>query len=147
MSDQLTTVPSEHATGVNIEVVRRLQEELFSNARLQLADELLTADFVDHEAPPGSPSGPASAKGTVSWLHSCFDDINYEVDDIFGADDRVALRCHMSGTHVGEFFGLAPTGRRFRVQQIHTFRIDGGRVAEHWACRDDAGMMRQLSAG
>ncbi len=82
------------------ELCLRVNQELFNDARLELADELISTDFVDHEAPDGFPTGPDAARSTVRWLHGAFDDMNYEVED--------------------------------------------GKVAEHWANRDDAGMMRQL---
>ena len=124
----------------------RVNQELFGAARLELADELFTADFVDHEAPEGSPTGPAAAQNTVRWLHGAFDDIRYEVDDVFGSGDRVALRVTLHGTHAREFMGRPGTGRSFSMGQTHIFRVEGGKVAEHWANRDDAGLMRQLSA-
>jgi predicted ester cyclase len=56
----------------------------------------------------------------------------------------VAVRGTCSGTHEGELWGIPPTGERFAAQQSHWFRVADGRVAEHWALRDDLGMMRQL---
>ena len=54
------------------------------------------------------------------------------------------MLCTSRGTQTGEFLGRAPTGRSVSVQQIHIFRIEDGLIAEHWACRDDVGMLRQL---
>ena len=53
--------------------------------------------------------------------------------------------CTHSGLHSGEFFGLPATGRRFAYKQIHIIRFVGGKGAEHWAVRDDAALMRQLT--
>jgi hypothetical protein len=130
----------------NVTICLNLQTELFGNANLEAADEYIASDFLDHEAPPGDVRGPELAKSTVRWLHSGLDDITYEAVDAFGVDDRVVLRSLMSGTHAREIFGLPPTNRRFTVQQIHIFRLADGKVAEHWANRDDLGMMRQLGA-
>ena len=80
----------------------------------------------------------------VRWLRGAFPDLSYQVDDAFGDGDRVALRCTARGTSTGEFLGRAPTGRSFEVQQIHLFRLESGRIAEHWACRDDVAMLHQL---
>jgi len=111
-----------------------------------VADELLTSDFVDHEAPSGTSCGPEAARRTVRWLHAAFSGVRYEVDDAFAAGDRVVLRCRMLGQHTGSFLGLALTGRSLVEKQIHIFRLEGGQVAEHWACRDDLGMLHQLGA-
>jgi predicted ester cyclase len=56
----------------------------------------------------------------------------------------VAVRGTCSGTHEGELWGITPTGERLAAQQVHWFRVADGKVAEHWAVRDDLGMMRQL---
>ena len=135
-------------TATNLEVCTRAQLELFGAGRLELADEMIAPDCVDHgaESRPGSPAprGPDRIKGVVRWLRGAFPDLTYQVDDAFGDGDRVALRCTARGTSRGEFLGRPPTGRSFEVQQIHLFRLDGGRIAEHWACRDDVAMMQQL---
>ena len=72
--------------------------------------------------------------------------MRYEVEDVFGSGDRVALRVTLDGTHAREFMGRPATGRSFSMGQTHIFRVEDGKVAEHWANRDDAGLMRQLSA-
>jgi predicted ester cyclase len=130
----------------NTDLCIRVNQELFGDARLELAQELISPDFVDHEAPEGFPTGPEAARSTVNWLHGAFADMRYEVEDAFGSGDRVALRVTLHATHAREFMGKPATGRRFTMGQTHIFRIDDGKVAEHWANRDDAGLMRQLSA-
>jgi len=113
-------------------------------ARRLLWSPLAAADFFDHEAPEGAPTGPDCAKATVRWLYGALDDLQYEVEDAFGEGDRVALRVTLHATHAREFMGRPGTGRRFSMRQIHIFRVADGKVAEHWANRDDLGMMRQL---
>jgi predicted ester cyclase len=140
-------------TTSNVDVCVRAQVELFGAGRLELADELVDPACVDHggdtgpagrTGPPADLRGPEGIRGVVRWLRSAFPDLEYSVEDAFGAGDRVALRCTARGTHRGEFMGRAATGRRFAVQQIHLFRLEDGRIAEHWACRDDIGMIHQL---
>lgn len=141
------------ATTSNVDICARAQLELLGAGRLELADELIAANCVDHGDEVGlgrredgheAPTGPDGIRGVVRWLRSAFPDLSYEILDSFGDRDRVALRCRARGTHSGEFLGQAPTGRSFAVQQIHIFRVEDGRIAEHWACRDDAGMLHQL---
>jgi steroid delta-isomerase-like uncharacterized protein len=134
-------------TTSNVELCVRAQRELFGAGRLDLADELVAPDCVDHggeSGPHGTAHGREAIKGVVGWLRGAFPDLGYEIDDAFGDGDRVALRCTVRGTHSGEFLGRPPTGRTFEVQQIHLYRVEDGQIAEHWACRDDVGMMRQL---
>ncbi len=70
--------------------------------------------------------------------------MRYEPQDVFSAGNRVVVRSLMSGTHTGEFMGHPATGKRFTYQQIHIFRVNDGKVAEHWANRDDVGLFQQL---
>ena len=49
-----------------------------------------------------------------------------------------------AGRHVGEFLGREPTGRDFATKQIHIWRIEDGKVREHWSVRDDLGQAFQL---
>ncbi len=128
----------------NVEVCVRANQELFGGGRLELAEQLFAPGFVDHGAPDGAPAGPAGPKATVGMIHAGVEDLSYEIEDAFGAGDRVALRVTMRGVHAGEFFGIPATGRRFSLKQIHIFRVADGKIAEHWPVRDDLGMMRQL---
>jgi predicted ester cyclase len=52
----------------------------------------------------------------------------------------------MSGTHRGAFFGIAPTGEHFAVRQVHMLRLQDGLIRDHWAVRDDLGVLVQLGA-
>jgi predicted ester cyclase len=128
----------------NVEVAVRTQLEYYGTGRYDLAEHAVTADFVDHEAPPGTPVGPEGANAVLRWLRGAFNDLSYEIEDVFSDDDRVAARITTRGTHTGEFMGKAPTGKRFEIDSIHIFRIENGKVAEHWAKRDDIGMAKQL---
>ena len=50
----------------------------------------------------------------------------------------------MSGRHTGSLMGQGPTGREFAVRHVYIWRIEGGRIAEHWGSRDDLGLLGQL---
>jgi predicted ester cyclase len=59
-------------------------------------------------------------------------------------DDMVAVRLVMEGTHQGAFQGIAPTGKRIQGTRTDLFRVQEGKISEHWANRDDLGMFLQL---
>ncbi|HEY7122375.1 MAG TPA: ester cyclase [Ktedonobacterales bacterium] len=130
---------------VNKAIVRRIWEEVFNRRNLALADELLTPDSINHETPPGvTAEGPESLKQIVTMLKAAFPDFRMTVEDMIAEGDQVVSRTTLSGTHQGTFMGIPPTGKRFRQQQIHVVRVSDGKAAEHWAVRDDVGMMQQL---
>jgi predicted ester cyclase len=128
----------------NIDVAKRVQLDYYGGARYDLAAQAVSADYVDHEAPPGTPPGPEGANAVLRWLRGAFNDLSYEIRDAFSAGDRVAIRLITRGTHTGEFMGKAATGRPFEFEAIHIYRIENGRVAEHWAKRDDVALARQI---
>jgi predicted ester cyclase len=79
----------------------------------------------------------------MEWLLTVFPDHRFNIEDA-GDGETVAVRGACSGTHEGELWGIPPTGKRSAVQQSHWFRVVDGKVAEHWAVREDLGLLRQL---
>ena len=63
---------------------------------------------------------------------------------LVGEGDMVAGRFRCSGTHLGEFLGEAPTGRRMEVEEVFFLRAEGDRFEEFWGLEDSLGRMRQL---
>src|SRR3954470_14531388 len=127
-------------------VARRVLEEIFPANDLHALREAISDQFVNHEAPPGTPPGLAGIAMYMTLLSQAFSDQRWEVHDVLADGDEVALRCTHSGVHTGDFFGLPATGRRFAYNQMHIVRIIDGKGFEHWAVRDDASLMRQLTS-
>ena len=67
-----------------------------------------------------------------------------EIEDEICEGDKVVARVTMHGRHVGEFLGKAPTGKEYAVEHIHIWRLQDGKVIEHWSVRDDLGQALQL---
>lgn len=128
----------------NKAVVRRMIEEALSGDNPEVLDEVMAPDYFNHAAVAEHQRGIEGVKHIVSWLKAAFRDPRYNIEDIISEGDRVAVRVVFSGTHEGEFMGVPPSGRRVSVEQAHWLRVEDGKVAEHWAVRDDLGMMRQL---
>jgi predicted ester cyclase len=128
-------------------ITAALQHDAFERGELSGLDGLVTPDFVDHAAPPGTPAGPDAVRSVVGFLHGAFDDIRYEIHQMVAEDDTVAFRCTFSATHARPFLGVPPTGRRVSSAHQHMVRFRDGKIAEHWAVRDDLAMMRQLTGG
>jgi predicted ester cyclase len=129
----------------NKRLARRALEEIYERAHVDLADELVHPEFADHEpAHPDHPLGPDAVKQTVRGLHETFGDLRFDVEDEIAEGDMVVQRATMSGRHAGPLMGREPTGREFAVRHVYVWRIEDGRIAEHWGVRDDLGMLRQL---
>src|SRR3712207_6200222 len=93
------------------ELYRRFIEECFTGGNLALVDEMVAADAVDHQAPPGVAQGAEGLKQFLSMFRSAFPDLQATVDQMIAEGDTVAARFTMSGTHQGELFGIPPTGK------------------------------------
>ena len=131
----------------NEAVVRRYIEECWNDHDLANIDELVSPDYLNHAAVAEHQRGIAGAKRILNWLISAFPDTRFDIEGIIADGDMVAIRGTASGTHKGgELWGIPPTGKRFAVEQVHWLRVAEGKLAEHWAVRDDLGMMRQLGA-
>jgi predicted ester cyclase len=129
----------------NKRLARRALQEIYANGDLELADELVHADFVDHEpAHPERPTGPEGVKHTVRSLQSTFGDLRFEVEDEIAEGDQVVQLVTMSGRQTGPLMGREPTGRQFAVRHVYIWRIADDKIAEHWGSRDDLGLLGQL---
>src|SRR3954451_13040243 len=91
-------------------------------------------------------SGPQDWSDVVARLSASFPDVSWTVLRTLAQGDHVWVETRMSGTHEGPFFDIAPTGRKFAVRQVHMLRLHDGLIREHWAVRDDLGVLVQLGA-
>lgn len=124
---------------------RRTLEEVFNQGNFALVDDLVAPDFLNHEVPPGMNNrGPESTRQVATMLRTAFPDLHFTIVELVAEGDTVAGRVTMSGTHLGPFQGIAPTGRSFQQDHMHFVRFRDGKATEHRAVRDDLGMMRQL---
>jgi predicted ester cyclase len=127
----------------NKAVVLRYVEEVWNGHDLDAVDDIVSPRYINHAARTEEYQR-GGARRAVGWLLSVFPDHHFEVEYAASDGETVALRGTMTGTHQGELEGIAPTGERVAVQQSHWFRVVDGKVAEHWAVRDDLGMLQQL---
>ncbi|WP_151771497.1 ester cyclase [Streptomyces abyssomicinicus] len=119
---------------------------IFNDLNEEAALTYVAPEFVDHEAQPGVPNGPLGYLGTARWVHSAFEGATWEHLDSFSEGDRAVLRLRFTGKHTGDFLGIAPTQRQVDVEQTHIYRIEDGKVVEHWGFRQDLLMLTQLGA-
>jgi len=130
----------------NKAVVRRFFEGAWNGHDPSVVGEVVSPDYLNHAAAAEHRHGTAGAKHILNWLMAAFPDTRFDIEHIIAEGDMVSVLGTASGTHAGEFAGIAPTGKRFAVQQTHWVRVVDGKLTEHWAVRDDLGMMQQLGS-
>jgi predicted ester cyclase len=125
----------------------RVLLEIWSQGRLELADDLYAPDYVDHVArgpEPEEVQGPGGLKAAVTLFRTAFPDLQYSIDDDMAEGDLVMTRFSARGTHLGPFLGAAPTGKEISYTGIDVNRVAGGRIVESWVQYDALGLLQQL---
>ena len=117
----------------NKAVVRRLVDEVLNGGRLEAIDELY------------APALAPAAKRWIAPFLASFPDTRMAVVDLIAEGDKVVGRFKCSGTHLGDWLGHAPTGRRFAaVDEVYIFRLREGRIVSAWGIEDTLGRLEQL---
>jgi predicted ester cyclase len=127
---------SDHQT-----VIRELYEAGFNQGRLELLERLCAQDFM---ASPGDKGLAAFAQGVVA-LRAGFPDVRFEIEDLFGEGDRVAVRWRFEATHAGPFQGHVATGRRVTQTANVIYQFKEGRIWRAWIQVDRLGLLQQIS--
>jgi predicted ester cyclase len=134
----------------NKEKARRMLEEAFGQGKVELVEEILDPDFVcyDPNSESGAVRGADTIKQEIEWFRNAVPDLTYTVEDQVAEGDKVVSRYTARGTHQGEFFGVAPTGKRIEMSgiQIDRFDEESGKMVEEWPEYDLLGAMRQMGA-
>ena len=137
----------ESTLSANKELVLAIPGRIMTDGETDLIDEVFAPDFVEHNPALGEVHGPDGfRKHLYDPFHAAFPDLTATAEDVVAEGDRVVVRVTLSGTHEGEFVGIAPTGRRMSVGAFAFHRIVDGKVAERWTMFDVAGIRKQLGA-
>ncbi len=130
--------------------VRRFMEESFGGGKPELVDELLDPDFVRYDPyiEAGEVRGTQTVKDNIVWFRRAFPDLSCTVEEQVAEGEKVVSRWTLRGTHTGEFFGVAPTGKwvEFTGIQIDRFDDESSKIVEERAEFDLLGAMRQMGA-
>jgi len=151
------TIPSSSTLSVDPSAVAVRSIHAMAHGDFAAFDVLYHPKAVDREnriQPPSSRVlGPKGFYSTALWLRNAFAGLHYDVHHAIGAGNLVAVNSTMNGRHSGAWAvyredGMLdtvfpPTNKTFAMTQSHWFRIEGGRIIEHWANRDDLGTARQ----
>jgi steroid delta-isomerase-like uncharacterized protein len=123
--------------------VRRLIDEAWNKGNLNLIDELLTRDHVNHD-PVNPVNGIDGYKNLVKKYRTAFPDLRLEIDEVLSVTDRVVVRWQFTGTHQNTLDGIPATGRHATGPGITISRFQGDRIQETYVTWDALGLMQQL---
>lgn len=116
--------------------------ELMDTHQFDALEEVLSPELKLHLG--ATTMNRQETEAMIRGVYASFPDLTHEVEEVLAVDGRVVLRATDTGTHEGEFEGIAPTGRQVTMGQIGIYRMVDGRIAEIWEQADHAGFMQQL---
>jgi len=130
----------------NVAIVRRYVSEVWNKGRLGVADELIHPQCIDPSLPQ-LPVGPEGVKLAVKMHRNAFPNLQIFIQDCIAEEDVVVIRFTMTGTHEGEYVGIAATGKDIEMQACEIYHIGDGQVIERTIVADTLGMLQQLGVG
>jgi steroid delta-isomerase-like uncharacterized protein len=130
------------STADNKALVERFFAAL-NSGNLAALDEVIGPEYVQHSV-FGVPDGLDALKGLIGAMAGAFPDMRATVEAMVADGDRVVARWRMTATHQGPFQGLPATGKAVDISGMDMWRVQNGRLVEHWDALDQIGMMQQL---
>jgi predicted ester cyclase len=130
-------------TGENKAIVLRLIDEVVNKKRLHDLPEFFAADVLEHVSVDTTLDLQA-VRATYEALHTAFPHALFNVETIVAEGSLVAVRTHATTKHLGPLFGHEATGRQVTIGNIDIYRLDRGKIVEHWGYGNDLGLAQQL---
>ena len=132
------------ATETNEQICRALIERGFNNGELDVLEEFVAHDIVEHQE--GSTSGIDGLRALITELRSQFSDLHLEIQDTATSGDTVWFRIRSTGTNDGPLWGRPATGRPIDITVMDVMRVVDGRMVEHWGVADRLAVLKQTGA-
>jgi steroid delta-isomerase-like uncharacterized protein len=135
----------------NRRLVRRFVEEVWNAGKLDVADEVLASNYIEHPSTPDDskkeePTGPDGMKQFVMMFRNAFPDMTFTIEHMVAEGDKVAIHLVGRGTHKGDLRGLPPTGRRVTIGGAAIHRIQDDKIVETYQVVDRLSLREQLGA-
>ncbi len=127
----------------NVAAQERLAENI-NSGNIDVAVESFAPDAVDHDPAPGQGAGREGFKAFFTELTTAFPDAHIEPAHMVADDENIAIAYTLTGTHQGDFNGIAPTGKKIEVRGMQIGRFENGQIVERWGSSDELGIVQQL---
>jgi steroid delta-isomerase-like uncharacterized protein len=124
----------------NKEIVRQLFEEVFNNRKTPLLTDLISADYVNARGE----KGPKAFMTQINGLIGAFPDIHYQLQDLFGEEDKVVVSWTWHGTHKATFTTVAATGKAISNEGMAICGFKDGKIISFKLQTDRLGFWQQL---
>jgi steroid delta-isomerase-like uncharacterized protein len=128
------------------ELLERYIAEVWDAGDPAAVERFAADSYRRHTSPQSEPLDMDQQIERLKGFREAFPDISIEVENMVTDGHLLAFRSTMRGTHRGEFFGIAATGREVTVNLVDMVRIEDGRFVEQWGGPDMLDLARQLGA-
>ena len=130
----------------NLHLIERFYHEMWNRFDKTIIPEILTEDLQFRGSLGQSKRGYAEFGEYVDFIQRAFPDFANKIEESISEGDKAFARLTYRGTHRGEVFGIAPTGRSIQYAGAAVFKFRGNRIAEVWVLGDIYGLISQLKA-
>jgi steroid delta-isomerase-like uncharacterized protein len=135
----------ENVIEANKALIEAYFYEVWNKGDLTRLESIIDPAYVNHNPSTADPiPGPEGLKPIILAMRNGIPDLFYELQDTIITSDHIVARVQVTGTHLGILFGIPPTGKHFKIEQINVERVKSGKITEHWRVTDELKMMRQL---
>jgi steroid delta-isomerase-like uncharacterized protein len=146
--------PSVASTGESQSVMTRQQMQDFIKRRWDAYEDLdapaLAADYAEKaiiESPTaGIHTGPDAAERAFRVIFNAFLDLTTKIDDLIVDGNNAVVVLSLEGTHIGEFLGIPPTGKRFTMPAVFFYQFENGKIVRERRICDFTGLLVQIGA-
>jgi predicted SnoaL-like aldol condensation-catalyzing enzyme len=127
----------------NRTLVETFVRAVFVDHDLSTLDRYLRDDYIQHN--PDVPQGKVGFKEFFETTFKALPDFRYTVKQVVADGDQVWVHSTTTATHTGgAWLDVAPTGNKLNFDVVDMFRVDSGKIAEHWDVADTLGLFSQL---
>jgi predicted ester cyclase len=124
----------------NLNIGRKMMEAV-NKQDLRLLDELVVPEYTN---PQLQVTNREDLKQILQMQYTGFPDVHRTLEDVVADEDSVWIRVTITGTHTGEYRGIAPTGKKVVMEAVPSYRIVDGKIVEGWSVWNPLDLFRQL---
>jgi steroid delta-isomerase-like uncharacterized protein len=129
----------------NIAATERLGAAV-NGGNLDALHEVFAPNVIDRDPASDQEPGPEGFIHFFTGFRGAFPDLNISVEQLVADENNVAIAYTITGTHQGNFLGIAATGRQIKARGVQIARFENGQIVERWGSSDQLGILQQIGA-
>jgi steroid delta-isomerase-like uncharacterized protein len=117
--------------------------EIYNNKDYQAMCRYFVPNYYDHGLPQVRSIEDAIA--ILKQTHTSFPDLQVRIDDLIEENNRVVFRGRFTGTQLGEFVGVSPSGLRVEFEALEIFKLENQKITESWGYWPMTDILNQIN--